>query len=152
VSPRAQDPVAAIEAALNGIRRSQQRGSLQRVAVPGEDSSRRALTAARFRYLDALAAAGEGLGIVEVADRIGVDQPRASRLTVELERVGLVTRTRDPADQRRHLVTLTEAGHAPLDQATALRRARVARALRALTAAEGRQLAGLLTRFLAAWD
>jgi DNA-binding MarR family transcriptional regulator len=152
VSPRNGDPAAAIEAALNGIRRRQQRGSLQRVAVPGEDLPRQALTAAKFRYLDALAAAGEGLGIAELADRIGVDQPRASRLTAELERAGLVTRTRDPADQRRHLVTLTKAGRAPLDQATAVRRDRVERALAALTAAEGRQLADLLTRFLTAWD
>lgn len=152
MSRRTPDPVAAIEAALNDIRRRQQRGSLQRLAVPGEGPRRRPMTAAKFRFLDALAAAGEGLSIAEVADRIGVDQPRASRLTAELEQAGLVTRERDATDQRRHLVRLTMSGRAPLDQAAARRRAGVEHALRALTPAERRQLADLLTRFVAAWD
>jgi len=152
VSPRRPDPATAIEAALSAIRRQQQRGALQRVAVPGEDSRQASLTAAKYRYLDALSTAEQGLGVAEVAERIGVDQPRASRLTAELESAGLIVRSRDPADQRRHLITLTAAGRRPLEQATALRRERVERALRALSPAERRQLADLLTRFLAAWE
>ena len=151
--------MTAIEAALTAIRRMQQQGRLQRIAVPGpevpDDAARdlrtRSLTAAKFRYLDALAAADGGLGIVDLAERIGVDQPRASRLTAELERDGLVSRSRDPADHRRHVVTLTPAGRRPLEQATALRRDRIQNALRALTPTERRQLADLLTRFLDAW-
>lgn len=145
------DPVAAIEAALTTIRRRQQQGGLQRAAMPGQDVAARRITAAKFRYLDALAAAEGGLGIGDIAERIGVDQPRASRLTAELEREGLVRRSRDPADHRRHIITLTPAGRRPLEQATALRRDRVEQALRALSPAERRQLADLLTRFLAAW-
>ena len=151
VNPRS-DPVAAIEAALTTIRRRQQQGALQRAALPGQDPRARRLTAAKFRYLDALAAAGGGLGIGDIAERIGVDQPRASRLTAELERDGLVRRTRDLADHRRHVISLTPAGRRPLEQATALRRDRVEHALRALSPAERRQLADLLTRFLAAWQ
>jgi DNA-binding MarR family transcriptional regulator len=149
---RRPDPAAAIEAALSTIRRAQQRGGLQRVAVPGQDPRGAAVTAAKYRYLDALAASGHGLGIAEVAAQIGVDQPRASRLTTELEQAGLVTRQRDPADHRRHVISLTDAGRAPIEQATALRRGRVAHALRALSEPERRQLAQLLTRFLAAWE
>jgi DNA-binding MarR family transcriptional regulator len=145
------DPAAAIEAALTAIRRLQQQGSLQREAVPGQDAAARSLTAAKFRYLDALAAADGGLGIVEIADRIGVDQPRASRLTAELEQAGLVARARDPADQRRHVVSLTPAGRRPVEQASARRRQRVEQALQALTPSEREHLADLLTRFLAAW-
>lgn len=145
-------PAVAIEAALSTIRRMQQRGSLQRLAVPGEDARRTGITAAKYRYLDALAAAPGGLGVVEIADRIGVDQPRASRLTAELERDGLILRSRDATDHRRQVITLTEAGRRPLEQATELRRRRVEHALRALSPAEQCQLADLLTRFLAAWD
>lgn len=145
------DPAAAIEAALSTIRRWQQQGRLQRAAMPGQDLATRSLTGAKFRYLDALAAAGHGLGIGEIAELIGVDQPRASRLTAELEREGLVARTRDPADQRRHVVTLTPAGRRPVEEAQARRRERVERALEALTPGERHQLADLLTRFLAAW-
>lgn len=150
MSPRT-DPVTAVEAALTTIRRRQQQGGLQRSAFPDQGPRERSLTAAKFRYLDALAAADGGLGILEIAERIGVDQPRGSRLTAELERDGLVRRHRDPADQRRHVITLTPAGRRPLEQATARRRHRVEHALRALTPAERRQLADLLTRFLAAW-
>jgi DNA-binding MarR family transcriptional regulator len=149
---RRQDPVTAIEAALTAIRRLQQEGRLQRAAAPGQDLATRSLTAAKFRYLDALAAAGDALGIGEVAERIGVDQPRASRLTAELERDGLVERGHDPADHRRQAIRLTLAGHAPLEQATDLRRRRVEKALRALTPSERRQLADLLSRFLDAWS
>jgi DNA-binding MarR family transcriptional regulator len=155
VTPRRPDPATAIEAALSDIRRRQQRGSLQRLATPGEDPRRASLTAAKYRYLDALAAAdavGAGLSIADIAERIGVDQPRASRLTAELARAGLIDRSRDAADQRRQVITLTAAGRAPLEQAAALRRDRVALALRALSAAERQQLAQLLTRFLAAWE
>jgi DNA-binding MarR family transcriptional regulator len=145
------DPATAIEAALSTIRRWQQQGRLQRAAMPGQDLATRSLTGAKFRYLDALATADRGLGIMEIAELIGVDQPRASRLTAELERDGLVARTRDPADQRRHLIALTPAGRRPVEQATARRRERVEQALQALTPGERRQLADLLTRFLAAW-
>lgn len=145
------DPAAVIEAALSTIRRWQQQGRLQRAALPGQDLATRSLTGAKFRYLDALATADRGLGIVEIAELIGVDQPRASRLTADLERDGLVVRTRDPADHRRHVVTLTPAGRQPVEQAQALRRDRVEQALQALTPSERRQLADLLTRFLDAW-
>jgi DNA-binding MarR family transcriptional regulator len=144
--------VTRIEAALTTIRRRQQQGSLQRAALPGQDLRTRSLAGAKFRYLDALAAAGDGLGIAELGERIGVDQPRASRLTAELERDGLVRRERDPTDHRRHLITLTPAGRRPLEQATDLRRDHVERALRALTPSERHQLADLLTRFLAGWS
>ena len=145
------DPATVIEAALSTIRRWQQQGRLQRAAMPGQDLATRSLTGTKFRYLDALAAAGGGLGIVEIAELIGVDQPRASRLTAELEQDGLVARTRDPADQRRHLITLTPAGRELVEQAAARRRERVEQALQALTPSERSQLADLLTRFLAAW-
>jgi DNA-binding MarR family transcriptional regulator len=150
VSSRA-DPATAIEQALSTIRRWQQQGRLQRAAMPGQDLATRSLVGAKFRYLDALAAAGRGLGVGEIAELIGVDQPRASRLTAELEREGLVSRARDPGDQRRHVVTLTPAGRQPVEEARARRRERVEQALQALTPGERRQLADLLTRFLAAW-
>lgn len=109
--------------------------------------------AARFRLLDALAAASadDRLGISEVAALIGVDQPRASRLVNDAAERGLVDRAVDPRDARRSVVTITEAGRAALDAARASRRSAVTDALADFTDAEREQFAHLLARFAAAW-
>ncbi len=48
----------------------------------------------------------------ELAHRARVETQTMSRTLERLEREGYVTRTRDPRDARRHLVTRTEAGAA----------------------------------------
>jgi DNA-binding MarR family transcriptional regulator len=109
--------------------------------------------AARFRLLDALAAASadDRLGISEVAAAIGVDQPRASRLVNDAAERGLVDRAVDPGDARRSVVTITEAGRAALEAARTSRRSAVTEALAGFTDAEREQFAQLLSRFAAAW-
>lgn len=64
--------------------------------------------------------------------------------------VRLVARASDPADARRTLVTLTDAGRAVLDERRRDRRAAVERSLEGFTAEERAQLAALLARFVAA--
>jgi DNA-binding MarR family transcriptional regulator len=61
-----------------------------------------------------------------------------------LEQAGLIARTPDPDDRRGTLITLTEAGHELLDTAIDAHVANEHRLLAALTAAEQRELAGLL--------
>lgn len=63
-----------------------------------------------------------------------------------LERAGLIERAPDPGDRRGILITLTEAGHALLDQAIEAHLANERRLLDALDAGERDQLAGLLRK------
>lgn len=110
--------------------------------------------AARFRLLDALAAAvaaGERMGISEIAEAIRVDQPRASRLVNDAVERGLITRRADERDARRSVVELSDAGRALLETSRATRRSAVTEALNAFTPDEIATFSGLLARFVASW-
>jgi DNA-binding MarR family transcriptional regulator len=65
-----------------------------------------------------------------------------------LEERGLVARTRDPADRRRTIVTLTAAGRKSLKSADKVAEAAVADVLSGLDAGERRQLDALLFKGL----
>lgn len=119
---------------------------------PGRPHDRSLGGAARFRLLAVLLAAESTttrMGISEVAEAVGVDQPRASRLVNEAAERGMVTRAVDERDARRSVITLTPAGRAVLESAQANRRSAVTQALAGFTADETATLAELLTRFVA---
>jgi DNA-binding MarR family transcriptional regulator len=63
-----------------------------------------------------------------------------------LEQAGLIARTPDPGDRRGTLITLTDAGHELLDTAIEAHVANEHGLLSALSAAEQRELAGLLRK------
>jgi DNA-binding MarR family transcriptional regulator len=50
----------------------------------------------------------------QVCDAIAVDRSDMVRLLDQLEQLGQVVRDRDPADRRRHMLTLTPAGRSAL--------------------------------------
>jgi len=159
-------PEEIIERALVRIRRDQQARRLHRKAADdaatggaraaGDSGAKAAAaSAARFRYLDALDGAGEGetegRSISEVAEAIGVDRPRASRLTTELLAEGLIERQASPADSRSALVTLTEDGRNLIKAVHRDRRRAVAAALEGFSDKEAQSFAALLDRFVEAW-
>lgn len=106
---------------------------------------------ARLRLLDVLAAAPTPLSVSEIADRIGVDQPRASRLVQASVDEGFVRREADPDDARRTLIALTDGGREIAERAREARVDAVREALDRFDSDERHQLADLLTRLADAW-
>lgn len=142
------DAVSSIERSLVRIRRSQQANRLHRSAgsTGGLDPD-----AARYRYLDALEDLPRGCAISDVATAIGVDRPRASRLTAELVAAGLIERL-PGNDARTASVRLTTAGQSIVNQIRQTRAKAVADVLAEFPPAEQHQLARLLGRFVDHWN
>jgi DNA-binding MarR family transcriptional regulator len=158
-----QDPVAAIEQALAALRHARRlergpggppwmRGGphLSGPGMHGRGGPHDGglLGAARFRMLGSLRER-DGLSVSEVADAVGVDQPRASRLVNDAAERGLVTRRPDDRDARRSVVQLTDAGRALLESVESRRRSAVAAALTGFTPEEAAIFAALFARFVA---
>ncbi|GAA1243713.1 MarR family transcriptional regulator [Kitasatospora nipponensis] len=85
----------------------------------------------------------------ELAQRLAIDPSDVVKVLDDLARAGQVDRTRDTADRRRILVTLTPAGRTALGELDAEARAVQDELLAPLTAGEREQLHGLLLRVLA---
>jgi DNA-binding MarR family transcriptional regulator len=172
-----QEPVAAIEAAVIALRHLRPRGPgraghdgppwmrggphhgaddgsdlehMPRVRGYRGPHDRTMGGAARFRLLAALRER-DGLSVSELAELVGVDQPRASRLVNESAERGLVTRRADERDARRSVVELTEQGRSILSKTNESRRTAVADAVAGFSAEETATFAALLTRFVEGW-
>jgi MarR family transcriptional regulator, lower aerobic nicotinate degradation pathway regulator len=87
-----------------------------------------------------------------LADALDFDKSHLVGRIDHLEGRGLVERTRDPDDRRRHRVALTAAGRALLDELRPVAQQSQKGFLDALSAAEQRTLISLLQRVLAAND
>jgi DNA-binding MarR family transcriptional regulator len=106
---------------------------------------------ARLRLLEALVAASGPLTVSEIADAVGVDQPRASRLVQQAVDMGLVRREADPDDARRTRIVLTDQGRTIIRGFRGDRRDAIADALAGFTDAERAELARLLTKLAESW-
>jgi DNA-binding MarR family transcriptional regulator len=84
----------------------------------------------------------------EIADRLDADKSHVMRLIDQLEQRGLVARTPDPADRRRHRVELSSAGRRLVRAATPDARQAEDNYFRALSPAERRTLTDLLRTVL----
>lgn len=146
-----REPEDTIERALARIRRDHQARRLHRTTANGDAGAASPASAARFRYLDALEDADGGMAISKIGEAIGVDRPRASRLTTELIDDGLIERRPDPDDSRYALIRLTPQGKALVNDMHSTRQAAVTEALSGFTPDESRVFAELLERFVAAW-
>ncbi|MFE6711514.1 MarR family winged helix-turn-helix transcriptional regulator [Streptomyces sp. NPDC057695] len=82
----------------------------------------------------------------ELAAAMEVDPSQLVAILNELESEGLAERRRDPADRRRHIVEITEAGSAALDRVDAAVGAAERELFGDLTEAERVLLRGLLDR------
>lgn len=140
------DPVAEIEAAMIAIRRRQARQAYAREAgsAAKDDSTQ--------QVIDAIEGSVEPLGVNGIAEALGVDQPRASKLVAAAVAAGLIHREADQLDGRRTNLVLTETGQDRLDAVHRFRRARFATAMDDWPDADKAAFAALLTRFVAGLD
>ncbi|WP_027346235.1 MarR family winged helix-turn-helix transcriptional regulator [Hamadaea tsunoensis] len=84
----------------------------------------------------------------DLCDLLGQDPSDLVRTIDALEQAGLARRERDPADRRRHLVTLTEGGVRELEACEQTAEAVTAEVLAPLSAEERATLTALLRRCL----
>ncbi|WP_309127004.1 MarR family winged helix-turn-helix transcriptional regulator [Microbacterium sp.] len=108
-------------------------------------------TPAVIRMVEALAAASDPLSVSGLAEAIGVDQPRASRLVQQGVDRGWVRREVDPDDARRTRIALTEEGVRLFRGVRGERREALSRALAAFSDEESAELARLLTKLADNW-
>lgn len=88
----------------------------------------------------------EGMSQQALGEVLGLDAGNVVRLLNELEDQGLTTRRRDPADRRRHIVTLSPEGETALTAAHARLAGVEDEIFRVLTPEERATLHGLLER------
>ena len=113
--------------------------SLERLAVASvgltasalaETREAQDLTLSQWRAIVVLAG-DDDQRVSDLADRLGISLPSASRLMRRLERRGLVSAERDETDRRATLLRLTVRGRAAHDAVVATRRRRMRAALNA---------------------
>lgn len=103
------------------------------------------------RLLEALGSASGPLSVGEVADAVGVDQPRASRLVQQAVDLGYARREADPDDARRTRIVLTDEGSAHVRRFHVDRRETLTAALAGFSDQERAELARLLSKLAEAW-
>jgi DNA-binding MarR family transcriptional regulator len=88
-----------------------------------------------------LVSANPGMSQSEVGCVLGKDRPAMVRIVDHLERAGLMQRDRDPAERRRHALTLTPRGEAEIGRYMAIAKAYDGAFFSVLTEEERRGLA-----------
>jgi DNA-binding MarR family transcriptional regulator len=147
-----QQPEIVVEQAMVAIRRRQSRRSLGRHA---EREHGLAVSIAVTEVLDVVednSDSGEQTTVTGLGHRLGIDQPRASKLAGQAIAAGLLRRVADQSDGRRSLLELTSGGHAYLDQVHRYRRGQFAAAMSGWTDHDRETFADLLARFITALD
>jgi DNA-binding MarR family transcriptional regulator len=90
----------------------------------------------------------DALTVTRLAEALGVDQPRASRLAAQAVEAGLLRRQADQEDGRRSLLVLTDAGTSALTDIRGFRCRVIAEVTADWPPSERAQFARLLTRFV----
>ena len=93
-----------------------------------------------------------GISLGMVANHLGIPKSSASERVKSLERSGFLTRRRDPDDERRLSIVLTDLGVARVKRDSVLDLVRLAAALRKISAEDRKAMLAGLERLAAAAD
>lgn len=140
--------LAELDRAMLRIRRSQTRRSLHRLAARGGECPADPFVIAVADAVDeGPPCPGGEVGVGLVAERLGIDPSRASRLVAAAIDAGHVRRVASQRDGRRIGLELTEAGREALDAAQRFRQAMLGKAMRGWTERERAEFVRLFGRF-----
>jgi DNA-binding MarR family transcriptional regulator len=145
----ASPSVTSIDDHLHQLRQTQSRPEYRRKLFEGVPGVNGVGTLRVLRSLERAEAAGRSPSIRDLAADLEIEQSTASRSANDTTRRGLTKRIPCAQDQRRVLLTLTDAGRAAADRATQNRRDLVAAALSGWPEDDVRQLDELLGRLVA---
>ena len=145
-------PVDSIRRDLVALRRLFQRrelGALWSVAYGNAEP----LDYGELRLLDAIHAINsrpdaDGVTVGAIANALGVDPSRASRIVADAVGKGLLLRTAAQDDGRKVVLVMTDAGVALLAKGGKVSESRIADALSDLSPTQQRQFARLLAKFV----
>ena len=112
--------------------------------VAGQRSKDQALTGTKLGFLQQLRSADARLG--ELAHRLSVSAPVATRTVEALEAEGMVERRTDPGDARAFLISITEPGRRQLEESESRAVHQFAQSLDDWTPAEADQAIRILQR------
>jgi DNA-binding MarR family transcriptional regulator len=143
-APTGDETIAAIESALHSLARRLRQAQLKDYLAQqaGDD-----IDQAGMAVLYVLYGGKSSLRVTDLAARLGIDPPAVTRKAQQLERLGLVSRTRDTGDARASLLQLTPAGRKVLKRFLLARHQWLATLLADWPPAECREFARLITRF-----
>jgi DNA-binding MarR family transcriptional regulator len=90
---------------------------------------------------------GESLRLCDLAERLGIDSPAVTRKVQQLEHLGLIVRSPDPADGRASRLLLTDEGERSIEKLLGARRVWLEELLAEWPAEDRTQFARLLQLF-----
>jgi DNA-binding MarR family transcriptional regulator len=144
MTPPSPDPTRQILEGLSAVTRSLARAS------GGADDGPPMTSTQRLALFEA--SIGGPLRLSELAERMGITAPTASRAVDGLVDLGLLERLPDPADRRAVRIDLTGPGRNDVEGRKARAAAALEPAVAALSAEDRAQLAALLARLADAFN
>jgi DNA-binding MarR family transcriptional regulator len=142
--PAQEEAIGEIESALHSLSRSLRQVRLHDFLLA---EARADVDRAGMALLYVLHVDGTSLRLTDLAEQLHIDAPAVTRKAQQLERSGLVSRTRDAEDGRATRLQLTPAGRRTINRILAARRAWLTGLLSGWPESEQAEFARLLRQF-----
>jgi DNA-binding MarR family transcriptional regulator len=142
--PELGDAVGGIESALHSLVRCLKRSRLHEFLLA---QARVDADQAGLAILYVLQTEGRALRVTDLAEQLRIDAPAVTRKAQQLERSGLVSRSRDSGDARATRLQLTAAGRRTISRFLAARRKWLNSVLASWPEADQVEFARLLRQF-----